>query len=153
MRPEAPSMKKLPISVCMIAGAEAHRIARALASVAGWASEIVVVMNLEVNDGTDRIAADHGARVSREPWKGFVGQKKSVAEKATQPWILGLDADEAVPPSLREEIEKVMNSPGLLEKHAAFQLPRCTFYCGRWIRHGDWYPDRVTRLWKKNTGR
>src|SRR5258705_7239318 len=98
-------MKKLPISVCMISGAEAHRIGRALASVSDRATEIIVVLNEEVRDGTDEIAKKHGALVYREPWKGFVGQKNSAAEKASQPWLLGLDADEEVPASLKNEIE------------------------------------------------
>lgn len=140
-------MKKLPISVCLISGAEAHRIRGALESVAGWTSEIVVVLNTEVTDGTDQIAAEYGARVFREPWKGFVGQKNSVSDKATQEWILGLDADEVVPDALREEIEALLSGSSV--PAAAYSFPRCTFYCGRWIRHGDWYPDRVTRLWQR----
>src|SRR5258708_177471 len=59
----APMMKKLPISVCMISAAEARRIARALESVAGWAGEIIVVLNEDVRDGTDEIAARYGAKV------------------------------------------------------------------------------------------
>src|SRR5947199_6676279 len=84
---------KLPISVCLISGAEAHRIGQALKSVADWTSEIVVVLNEDVSDGTDKIAESFGAKVYREPWQGFIKQKNSVCEKATQPWILGLDAD------------------------------------------------------------
>jgi glycosyltransferase involved in cell wall biosynthesis len=144
-------MTKLPISVCIIAGAEAHRIRRALESVAGWTSEIVLVLNSEVSDGTDQVAAEFGARVLRESWKGFVGQKNSVADKATQPWILGLDADEVVPPALRAELETLLASRSV--QASAFSFPRCTFYCGRWIRHGDWYPDRVTRLWQRGAAR
>ena len=134
----------------MISGAEAHRIRRALASVAGWTSEIVLVLNAEVTDGTDAIAAEFGARVYREPWKGFVGQKNSVSDKAAQEWILGLDADEVVPQALREEIAGLLDAPA---PAAAYNFPRCTFYCGRWIRHGDWYPDRVTRLWRRGAAR
>jgi|ERR1051326_685261 glycosyltransferase involved in cell wall biosynthesis len=142
-------MKKLPLSVCMVSAAEAHRIGRALASVADWAREIMVVLNPEVADGTDHIAAKYGAEVFREPWKGFVGQKNSAAEKATQPWILGLDADEVVPDALRLEIQRTVESQSLGPQYEAYSFPRCTYYCGRWIRHGDWYPDRVLRLWKK----
>src|SRR5690242_3607319 len=146
-------MKKLPISVCLIAGAEAHRIGRALASVADWAGEIVVVINSEVSDGTDEIAAKCGARVFREPWKGFVGQKNAVAEKASQPWIFGLDADEVVPIDLAREIASTLADTSKTGAVSAFSCPRCTYYCGRWIRHGDWYPDRVTRLWKRGAAR
>ena len=141
------TQKRLPISVCMISDAEASRIGRALESVAGFASEIIVVLNEEVADGTDRIAAEHGAKVFREPWKGFIAQKNSAADKATQSWLLNLDADEIVPPALAEEIAGAVSAPAA--GHAAYEFPRCSFYCGRWIRHGDWYPDRVLRLWKR----
>ena len=141
------TMKKLPVSVCMISGAEAHRIERALASVSAWTSEIIVVLNEEVTDGTDEIAARHGARIFREPWKGHIAQKNSATAKATQSWILGLDADEVVSPPLRAEMEELFG-PGQ-PACAAYSFPRCAFYCGRWIRHGDWYPDRQTRLWQR----
>ena len=129
----------------MIAGNEAQRIRRALDSVAGWAEEIIVVLNDDVNDGTDRIAGSFQAKVFREPWKGHVAQKNSATGKAAQPWILGLDADEEVSPSLHDEIQRAIAEPG---DHEAFCFPRCTNFCGRWIRHGDWYPDRQTRLWR-----
>ncbi len=134
----------------MVSGAEAHRIGRALESVAGWASEIIVVLNQEVNDGTEAVASSFGAKVFREPWRGFVGQKNSVAAKANCPWILGLDADEVVSPQLRQEIAALF-SGGKEPSECALRFPRCTFYCGRWIRHGDWYPDYVVRLWRKNS--
>jgi len=59
----------------MISGPEAHRIGGALESVAGWTSEIIVVLNEEVRDGTEEIAAKCGAKVFREPWKGHVARK------------------------------------------------------------------------------
>jgi glycosyltransferase involved in cell wall biosynthesis len=140
---------RLPITVCIIASNEAHRIRRALESVSGWVREIVLVLNDDVHDGTDRIAEIFGAKVFREPWKGHIAQKNSVAQKATQEWLLGLDADEAVSPALRLEIQQLFAQPERLRRFAAFNFPRCTFYCGRWIRHGDWYPDRQTRLWSR----
>jgi glycosyltransferase involved in cell wall biosynthesis len=141
--------QQLPISVCIIAGNEAQRIRRALDSVSGWVAEIIVVINDDVADGTDKIAVKFGARVFREPWKGYVAQKNSASEKATQPWLLGLDADEVVSPALRDEIIKVFTRPPGDSQLAAYSFPRCTFYCGRWIRHGDWYPDRKVRLWRR----
>jgi len=142
--------RRLPISVCLIAGNEAQRIRRALESIAAWTSEIVVVLNDDVNDGTDKIAGSFGAKTFREPWAGFIAQKNSVAAKAGQPWILNLDADEAVSPELRDEIFRGFAAHS--GSCAAFSFPRCTFYLGRWIRHGDWYPDRCIRLWQRGRG-
>ena len=140
---------RLPISVCIISGAEAHRIGRALESVASWTSEIIVVLNEDVQDRTEEIALGFGAKIFRESWKGFIGQKNSAAEKATEPWLLNLDADEAVPLALRDEIIAAVSQSN--PPYSAYKFPRCTMCCGRWIRHGDWYPDRVLRLWKKGT--
>ena len=137
----------------MISGAEAHRIGRALKSVSDWAGEIVVVLNQDVNDDTEAIARQLGAVVFREAWKGHVAQKNSAAAKAREEWILGLDADEEVSPALREELEAALADGRQAEPFAAFSFPRRSWYCGRWIRHGDWYPDRKTRLWRRGRAR
>jgi glycosyltransferase involved in cell wall biosynthesis len=140
----------LPISVCLISGSEAHRIRRALASVTGWTREIVIVLNEDVTDGTDKIAAEFDSKIFREPWKGYAAQKNSAARKAGQEWILSLDADEAISPQLRAELIQTFAPGNLSSQNAAYSFPRCTLYCGRWIRHGDWYPDRKVRLWRRN---
>jgi len=146
------SGQSLPISVCLIAGNEAHRIRRTLESVAGWTSEIIVVLNDDVNDGTDQIAETFGAKVFREPWQGHIAQKNSAAEKTSGDWLFSLDADEVVSPELREEIHDLFSSPEKLAPFNSFSLPRCSFYLGRWIRYGDWYPDRKIRLWRRQVG-
>jgi glycosyltransferase involved in cell wall biosynthesis len=146
-------MSKLPISVCIVSGAEAHRIGRTLESVADWVSEIVVVLDDRAEDGTEKIVERFGGTVFREAWKGFIGQKNSAADKCTQPWLLNLDADEALSKPLSEEIRGLFADDQKLNAHEAYRFPRCTFYCGRWIRHGDWYPDRVLRLWKRGSAR
>jgi glycosyltransferase involved in cell wall biosynthesis len=147
-----PAVNKSPISVCIISGAEARRIGRTLESVAGWTSEIIVVLNEDVRDGTEEIALKHGAKVFREPWKGFPAQKNSANAKATAEWLLGLDADEVVSPALRDEIIATIASEAQTPRHAGFDFPRLSYYCGRWIRHGDWYPDRNLRLWRCGQG-
>src|SRR5215468_1103927 len=109
------AMKKLPISVSMISGAEAGRIGRALESVREWTSEIIVVLNEEVRDGTEELALRHGAKVVREPWRGYKAQKNSAAAKATQEWVFNLDADEAVSAGLRDEIALQFQKDGTLD--------------------------------------
>ena len=153
MSTESKSSARLPLSVCIIAGNEAARIRRTLESVAGWVGELIIVLNDDVCDGTDKIAAEFGAKIFREAWKGFGPQKQSAAEKCNQPWLLNLDADEAVSPELRREIFELLSDEGRSHAHAAYNFPRCTFYCGRWIRHGTWYPDRQIRLWQRGQAR
>jgi glycosyltransferase involved in cell wall biosynthesis len=141
----------LPISVCIIAGNEAHRIGGTLKSIHGWTREIIVVINDNVNDGTEKVVESFGGKVFREPWKGFLNQKNSASDKCTQSWLLNLDADEVVTPELRQEITAVVSREN--PACAAYEFPRCAFYCGRWIRHGDWYPDRVLRLWRRGSAK
>jgi glycosyltransferase involved in cell wall biosynthesis len=144
-------MRKLPVSVCLVSGAEAQRIGRALKSVADWTSEIVVVLNQEVTDGTAEIAAQFGARVIRHPWQGFRDQKNLALTYAQQPWVLALDADEEVSPALREEIARFFH--GQHQHAVGASFPRKVWFLGRWITHGDWYPDRVLRLFRRDQGK
>ena len=144
-------MIKLPISVCVIAGAEAGRIGRLLASVAEWTSEIVVVLNEGLEDGTEGVAASFGAKIFRHPWSGFREQKNLALGHATQPWVLSLDADEEVSPELRESIGRFFG--GDQDRFAGAEFARKVWFMGRWITHGDWYPDRVLRLFRRDSGR
>jgi len=143
--------QRLPISVCLIAGNEAHRIRRTLESVADWAGEIIVATDDKVTDGTEQIAAACGAKVVRGAWKDHSTHRNLAAGQATHPWLLALDADEVVSPALRDEIIQVVATAGAgaNSTYVAYSFPRCTLFCGRWIRHGDWYPDRIVRLWQR----
>jgi glycosyltransferase involved in cell wall biosynthesis len=140
----------LPISVCMISGAEAARIGRALTSVTGLASEIVVVLNEEVRDDTEAICREHGAQVLRHPWGGFRAQKNLAQSYASRSWILQLDADEEVSRELRAELERFFT--GDHNRFVGAWCPRKVWFMGRWITHGDWYPDRVLRLYRRDAG-
>jgi glycosyltransferase involved in cell wall biosynthesis len=144
-------VNKLPITVNMISGAEAVRIGRALESVSGWTSEIVIVLNQEVTDATEEIALKHGAKIFREPWQGFREQKNISLRHGTQPWVLCLDADEEVSAELRASIEKFFQ--GDHERYAGGYFARKVWFLGRWITHGDWYPDHVLRLIKRGAGK
>ncbi len=144
-------MNPLPISVCLVSGAEEARIARCLDSVVGWTREIVVVLNEEVRDGTEKLIVERGGRVIRHAWQGFREQKNLVLHHAAQSWVLSLDADEVVSPALRADIETFF--AGDHDRFTGAQFPRLTWFLGRWIRHGDWYPDHVLRLFRRDAGR
>ena len=148
----AQTATKLPISVCIIAGNEAHRIGNTLKSVHGWVSEIIVVINHDVNDGTDKIVESFGGKVFREPWKGNIAQNQSATDKATCDWLLSMDADEVVSPELRASIQQLFAQPEKLNRCVAYDFPRSTLFYDRWIRHGEWYPDRKLRLWRRGQG-
>lgn len=137
------------ISVCVICGNEIDNIERCLKSVQ-WADEVVVLDSFS-NDGTFEIVQKYATKALRHEWMGYIGQKKLAASEATHPWILFVDADEEVSDGLREEIEKTF-SKKLPEDIHGFNCPRLVFYLGRWIRHGDWYPDMKLRLFLRDFG-
>ncbi len=142
----------LPISVCIIAGNEAARICRALNSVAGWVAEIIVATDDKVTDNTGKIAAAFGAKVFSQPWRGHAAHRNFASSHATQPWLLAIDADEVVSEKLRDEIIGSFQNHASQPLPAAYSFPRLSYFGGRWIRHGNWYPDRKVRLWRKDAG-
>ena len=144
-------MNRLPISVCIIASNEAHRIGRTLDSVQGWTLEIILAIDDKVADGTDKIAVNYGAKVFSQPWVGHAAHRNFASSHATQPWLLAIDADEVVSEELREDIIAAFHNQK--SDVAAYSFPRLSFFGGRWIRHGNWYPDRKVRLWRQDAGR
>ena len=136
----------MEFSCVVITHNEAKRLEPALKSVAGLASEIVVV-DAESADDTLKIARRFGARVFTRKWTGFADQKNFANAQAAGPWILSLDADERVSPELREELAAMK---GEEPEDAGFSMPRRVYYLGRWIRHSGWYPDRKVRLFRKD---
>ncbi len=111
-----------------------------------FADEVIVV-DSGSTDRTVDIAKAMGARVVIEPWHGYGAQKNFAMRQARHHWVLNLDADEVVTERLREEILREIRS----EKPASgYSVARKTFYMGRWIRYGGWYPNYVTRLARKD---
>ncbi len=141
----------LPISVVIVASNESRNLPRCLRSVAGWTDESVVVLN-NTTDDSEAVATALGARVVHRPWEGFRGTKNAALALARNNWVLSLDADEEVSPALRDEIAGFFNS-GAATRHAGADFPRKSWFMGRWIRHGDWYPDRCLRLLRRDQGR
>ena len=154
------------LSVILITKNEAHNIEDCLRSVAGLADEIVVV-DSGSSDGTAEIARRLGAKVTvTTDWPGFGIQKGRALALATGDWVLSLDADERISPLLAERIRAVVGAPGTDTTGQAFvaeigrggatlgyELSRLSSFCGQWMRHGDWYPDRVLRLFRRGHGR
>ncbi len=115
-----------------------------------WADEIVVV-DSGSTDRTREMAEAHGARVITNAWPGFGLQKQFAAEQAQHDWIFSLDADERVSDALKISIDRLSHAP---EENLAdgYLIARRSFYQGRWIKGGGWYPDRQLRLYKKTMG-
>lgn len=139
----------MSLSVIVICGNNAATIRRCLESVA-WANEIVVV-DSGSTDGTFDIARELATRTRQTPdWPGHGPQKNRALDMATGDWIFSLDSDEWITPEVRAGLDAAMAAPG---DKAAFALPRRSSFCGRFMRHSGWWPDYVTRLWRRGSAR
>lgn len=136
------------LSIAIITLNEERNLPDCLASVA-FADEIVVVDGGS-HDRTCDIARAAGARVieSRD-WSGFGVQKNRALDECTGDWVLSLDADERVPEKLRDEILGALRAPAF----DVYEMPRRSYYCGRFMRHSGWWPDYVRRLFRRGTAR
>lgn len=114
-----------------------------------FSDEIVVVENGST-DGTVRIARRHRVRLFHDRLDGFGPAKNRAIARARHSWILNIDADEVVTPTLRREIERVLRDNGPAD---AYDMPRRNHYFGRWLRHGGKYPDRQVRLFRRGRAR
>lgn len=143
MTGEQQGLARQPLSAVIISLNAAAQIEACLQSVA-FADEIVVVDSGSTDD-TIEIANRCGARVIHQDWLGFGKQKKFAVSQAKHDWVLCIDADEQISEQLRASIENVLINP----KWQAFKMPRCNRFMGRWLRHGEGYPDWSLRLFDR----
>jgi glycosyltransferase involved in cell wall biosynthesis len=136
------------LSACIIAFNEADRIEECVRSV-GFCDEIIVV-DSHSTDATRELAAALGARVIERDWPGYRSQKQFAVQSARHDWVLCLDADERVSAQLAAEV-KAVRERGFASA-AGWSLPRITQYFGRFLRHGNAYPDRLVRLFDRRCG-
>lgn len=135
------------LSVIIITKNEALNIRECLKSVQ-WAEEIIVVDSGSTDD-TVAICREFTPHVYIHDWPGFGIQKNRALNYATQSWVLSLDADERVTSELRSEVERTI----LKGKEQGYEIPRLSSFCGRYMQHSGWYPDYVTRLFRRDKGR
>ena len=138
----------MQISATVITFNEEGNIQAALESVS-WADEILVV-DSHSTDRTRELAQASGARVIERDWPGFAAQKQFATDEATHDWVLSLDADERVSAEMRQSIESLKNREPAAD---GFLVARRSFYQGKWIKGGGWYPDRQLRLFDRRRGR
>lgn len=136
------------LSVVIITFNEEATIARCLQAIGDIADEVLVVDSFSTDQTVD-ICRQHGARVVQQAFAGYVEQKNFATNQARFDHVLQLDADEVLTDELRQSIRAVKAD----WQHAAYALARLTNYCGTWVRHGGWYPDRKLRLYDRRLGR
>jgi glycosyltransferase involved in cell wall biosynthesis len=141
----------VPLSVCIITLNEEDNLPRCLASVAGLATQIVVV-DSGSTDRTRELAVAAGAQVQVRPFTGFVDQKQFALELGTGDWILSIDADEWLDARLRAEIARVTGGAAPADVDG-YELDRRSLYLGAWIDHCGWAPQWRLRLVRRGRAR
>jgi glycosyl transferase family 2 len=137
----------MTLSAVIITKNAAARLGDCLDSVA-FADEVLVV-DSGSTDGTRELARARGARVLERDWLGFGPQKQLAVDSAANDWVLCIDADERVSPSLREAIVAELEAP----RGKVYAVARCNRFLGRWLRHGEGYPDWSLRLFHRRHAR
>jgi glycosyltransferase involved in cell wall biosynthesis len=147
-----------PLSVCILACDEERELERCIRAVQ-WADEVVVVVDAKSCDGSEAVARRLASRVESRPYSGDVEQKRYCTSLAKHDWVLIIDPDEVVSDRLAASIRKRLSDPMAMGQTAgsdpivAYQLNRLTYHLGRWIRHGDYFPDWKLRLFRKSRAR
>jgi len=134
----------IPLSAIIITLNEERNIGRCIESLKAVADEILVVDSFST-DRTKEICETHGVRFIQNEWKGYSVQKNFAQEKASHDFIISLDADEALSDELSESILRIKN----LDAIHIYSFNRLTNYCGKWIRHGGWFPDIKIRMYDR----
>src|SRR5215467_1285809 len=136
------------LSVVIITFNEERNIGRCIDSVMNVADEIIILDSFST-DRTVEIASSKGAIVKQQKFAGYIEQKNDALDLASFPFVLSLDADECLDETLIQSIAKAKSN----FSYPAYFMNRCTNYCGKFIRHGSWYPDRKLRLVDKRIAR
>jgi glycosyltransferase involved in cell wall biosynthesis len=136
------------VSVCVLACNEADQLGRCIDSVSEWADEIAVVVDAKSSDASEAIARRMAHRVETRAYTGDIDQKRYCVGLAKNDWTLILDPDEVVTPELRRSIHRALSEAD--GEIAGYRLNRATYHLGRWIRHGDFYPDWKLRLFRRS---
>lgn len=111
--------------------------------------EEILAVDSGSSDGTIAILQAAGAKVIHADWRGFGPQKQFAIEQAAHDWVLCVDSDEIVSAGLRGSIETVLAKP----ECDYYQFPRCNRFLGRYLRHGEGYPDLSLRLFDRRKAR
>jgi len=139
-----------PISACLIARDEGELLGRCLEAL-GDMDEIVVVLDDRGGAETEAIARRYATRVERRVYEGDIPQKNHCVQLAGNDWVFVVDPDEEVSSSLARSVRRAVEHAR--ERTDGFEVNRVTFHLGRWIRHGDFYPDWKLRIFRRSQSR
>ena len=138
----------IKISAVIITLNEEKNIGRCLDAIKEVADEVIVIDSFST-DRTKAICAEYGVNFIEHNWEGHSSSKNFGNKLAKNDWILSVDADEVISEQLKMAISDINpENPAI-----AYKMNRLSCYCGKWIKHGGWYPDTKLRLWNRNFGK
>ncbi len=138
----------IKISSIVIAKNEETNIRRCIESQLKCIDEIIVIIDESSTDKTLEMVKSYvKVKYEQGKWMGYAKTKQYAVTLATNDWIFWIDADEVITPGLSTELNEFKNTT---PQHSAYSVPRISNFLGKWIKHGGWYPDWVTRLFLKD---
>ncbi|MBT4223460.1 MAG: glycosyltransferase family 2 protein [Opitutae bacterium] len=140
-------MDKLPVTACMLVKNEADRLSRVLPSLVLF--EEILVFDSGSEDQSIQMCLDAGAKVEQVPWEGFGATRKKLFSAASSHWVFWIDADEVVTADLARELMDLF--AGSEPEKRGYEVNRIVRFEGRWIRHGEWFPDWNLRLFRTDS--
>ncbi len=135
------------VSAVIITYNEEKNIARCLDSIKDIVDEIVI-LDAFSSDQTEEISQKYNVKFIKRAWEDFSRSKNFANEQASYDYILSIDADEALSEDLAGTIRNLKKG----EMLDGYIVNRRTNYCGKWIKHCGWYPDKKLRVWNRKKG-
>ncbi|MBR6774112.1 MAG: glycosyltransferase family 2 protein [Bacteroidales bacterium] len=143
----------MKLSATIITLNEEDKIRPCIESLIGVADEIVVVDSLST-DNTKLICEEYGVKFVEQKWLGYSEQKNLANKIASHDWILSIDADEVLSDELKKSILRIKNEEQITKnEELVFSFNRLNNYCGKWIHHSGFYPDKKIRIWNRKVGK
>lgn len=139
---------EIKLSVVIITLNEEKNLERCINSVAEVADEIVVLDSFST-DKTEEICKKYNVKFFQHKFDGHIEQKNRALAYSSNNYVLSMDADEALSPKLIESIKQIKKDC----KYDGYYFNRLNNYCGKWIKHTSWYPDKKLRLWDFKKGK
>ncbi|MFH1198231.1 MAG: glycosyltransferase family 2 protein [bacterium] len=141
-------MESVKLSSIMVVRDSELTIGKSIDSQIGCIDNILIIIDRRTTDRTIEIIKSKKVNYEIIEWKGYAQTKQCALDKTENDWVLWIDGDEVITDELKKELVNFKTNPP--DKVVAFQVARRAFFLGKWIKHGGWYPSRVTRLFNKN---
>lgn len=138
----------MTLSAVIITHNEEKNIGRCIDSLRDVSDEIIVVDSFS-SDDTEKICREKNVLFIQHKFEGYIEQKNFALAQATGDYVLSLDADEYLSDELKQSILEARKNPG----KDGYYVNRLNNFCGKWIRHSGWYPDRKLRMWNPQKGK